>query len=162
MSEHINNNKSEKLMEAYYKYIGECHIENIVSELEDKRDEIGQIQISESLDKWFEKYSNERKKREKQLKRKKQVKIVLFRVAVIAVLLIASLSVVTFSIEAMRVRVLNFFMETHEKYTIVRVEEDYTLAIPWDDYYYPTYLPESFIFTILCEFNSFNFLIDFV
>ena len=52
LSEQVNNSK-EKLMESYFSYIGSSHIENVINELEEKKEEINKIQVSKKLDNWF-------------------------------------------------------------------------------------------------------------
>jgi hypothetical protein len=60
------------------------------------------------------------------------------------------MSVLVFSAEAVRVRVLNFFMERNDKYTEVRIKEEssdtLTPDFDWDNYYHPNYMPEGYFF----------------
>ena len=62
------NEKSEqidKMMESYYSYVGYCHIENIVKELDEKKDEINRIEIPSSMDEWFNKFSKKHRRKNK-------------------------------------------------------------------------------------------------
>jgi len=156
------NKREEKLMDAYFKYIGECHVENIVKELNSKKEEISKINTG-SLDTWFQDIQSKTKVLEKQNKRIKILKKLATVAALITVVLITSLSIVTLTVEAVRVRVLNFFMETNEKYTIFRIEEvneDTRVNIPWDSYYYPSYLPKGYLLENASSYGS-TLIIEF-
>lgn len=163
MSDQINKNqnKSEKVMEAYYSFIGECHINNIASELESKKEELNHIQVPDTLNKWFEDFNIQRIRKEKHIFRAKQLKRISSRVAMIFLILIASLSIITMSVETMRVKVLNFFIETTEKYTSIKVGEkdsEEEILITWDSYFYPAYLPEGFKLESADQFNETKFI----
>lgn len=54
-----DGNAREKMMTAYYEYIGEAHIDNLMKTLEEEKDQIAQESISENLDKWFHNYCQE-------------------------------------------------------------------------------------------------------
>lgn len=145
----MNSDKTEKIMESYYKYIGEAHVDNILKALEDKKEEIERVNVPTTLDQWFENFVNEGKRLQKKKKRARYIKKISSRAAIVILLLIASLSLVTFTVEAVRVRVFNFFMETNDKYTEVRVEEGADPIpndVDWDGYYYPSYLTEGYSF----------------
>lgn len=147
LSEQVNNSK-EKLMESYFSYIGSSHIENVINELEEKKEEINKIQVSKKLDNWFKDYIKKIKKKDKKIKAIKNIKNVSSRAAIFILILLMSLSVMTISVEAFRVRVFNFIVETNEKYTSMKVDEkvdyDENSILTWDGYYSLLYIPEGF------------------
>lgn len=153
-----NPSSSEQLMEAFYSYIGECHLENIANELNSKKEEIDQLQVPNTLNEWFKDYIEGNKKEEKKRKRRKQLRKISSRVALIFFALLVSLTILTVSVEAIRVKVLNFFTEKTEKYTSFKVDEEASksdsVAITWDNFYYPMYLPEGFRLESAEEFNT--------
>jgi len=138
------------MMESYYKLVGEAHIENIVGNLASEANEIDKVKIPKSLDIWFDSF---RKKREKELNRIKwirRMKKMSTRAAVFALLIVVSMTIATFSVDAFRVRFLNFFMDKNDTYTELGKVEDSGIQtdpnILAESYYYFTYLPESYTF----------------
>jgi hypothetical protein len=150
LSKQVNKNVKEidKLMESYYSYIGSSHIDNIINDHEEKKEEIGEVQIPKSLDNWFEEYIKKAKKKDKRIRIRKSMKNISSRAAIFVLILFTSLSILTVSVEAFRVRVFNFFMETNEKFTNVRIDEeledDENDIVLWDGYYLLSYVPEGF------------------
>lgn len=51
------NDQIDKIMGSYYGYVGYCHTENIIKELDDKKDEIKRIEPPSNMDVWFNKFS---------------------------------------------------------------------------------------------------------
>jgi hypothetical protein len=126
-------NKENEVIEAYYGYIGEIYVDSIVDELEEKNEEIKNTTFPKKLDTWVEEYI------------KKQSK----RAAIILLIIIAGISTLIFTVEAIRVRVFNFFIERNERYTEIRVEEETNIKTPeldWENYYQPTYMTEGYYF----------------
>lgn len=68
------------------------------------------------------------------------------RVACIILAVLIALTTVTFSVKALREAVIEFFVETFEKFSIVRFSEDDTSENSRiiEDYYVPTYIPEGY------------------
>mgnify|MGYP002350923992 CR=1 FL=1 len=71
------------------------------------------------------------------------------RVAVIILALGSVLAASLFSVDAFRVKVLNFFMETKPEYTEFRLEESKERrndekVVDWSNSYMPTYVPEGY------------------
>jgi hypothetical protein len=141
MSNEKNMHQFDELMTTYYKQIGQAHIENILAELDEKRDEINRIKIPQSLNVWVKKQGN--KKRRKDFYRR-----ITSRASLVVLFLIASLAIITFTVEAVRVQVYNLILETNERYTSISYEEapngDSGASMKREGYY-PTYVPEGFV-----------------
>ena len=58
------DNRAEKLLSAYYDYIGDLHLEGILAQVEEQKEEIDRVSVPESLDHWFKQYMLQFKKRE--------------------------------------------------------------------------------------------------
>ncbi|MBN2285978.1 MAG: DUF4367 domain-containing protein [Tissierellales bacterium] len=149
----MGNNRGDetsKAMEAYYACIGEAHINNLINDLDNRQDEIDKVEVPASLDKWFYNYVKKRRKDEKRKKMLTDFRRFSQKAAVIVLVILTAMSAVIFSVEAIRVRVLNFFMEKNEKYTEVRIDSNNGKLTPvqdWDSYYSPEYLPEGYFFS---------------
>lgn len=158
MDKQDNSTNTEQMMEAYYKYIGEAHIENIVSELDGQSANIDKVKIPKSLDDWFKGYVEKGKKEERQKKLMRRIKKVSSRVAIVLICLIISMIVITFTVEAVRVKVFNFWSITKEKYTEIRVDEassDHIVSNSgWENYYYPSYIPNGYSLESNEEFGT--------
>jgi hypothetical protein len=142
-------NKENKVIEAYYGYIGEIYVDAIVDELEDKKEEIKNTDFPKKLDTWVEEYIRKEEKKEKRIRLIKNIKKQSKRAAIILLIIIASISTLIFTVEAIRVRVFNFFIERNERYTEIRVEEETNIKTPeldWENYYQPTYMTEGYYF----------------
>lgn len=141
------NEQIENIMESYYRYIGYYHSENIIKELDAKSDEINQIEIPSGMEKRFEKFSKKQQRKNKLERLMKKSRNIVKYAAVFIVCILLIGTAVTCTVEAFRVKILNFFIETHEKYTTAEINEDAKNAIPssWRNYYYPRYLPENFV-----------------
>jgi hypothetical protein len=141
-------NKENKVIEAYYGYIGEIYVDSIVDELEEKNEEIKNRNFPKKLDTWVEEYIRKEEKKEKKTKLIKNIKKQSKRAAIILLIIIAGISTLIFTVEAIRVRVFNYFIERNERYTEIRVEENEieTPELDWENYYQPTYMTEGYYF----------------
>jgi len=142
-------NKENKIIEAYYGYIGEIYVDTIVDELEEKKEEIKNTSFPKKLDTWVEEYIKTEEKKEKRIRLIKNIKKQSKRAAIILLIIIAGISTLIFTVEAIRVRVFNFFIERNERYTEIRIEEENNIKTPeldWENYYQPTYMPEGYYF----------------
>jgi putative lipase involved disintegration of autophagic bodies len=141
-------NKENKIIEAYYGYIGEIYVDSIVDELEEKNEEIKNRNFPKKLDTWVEEYIKKEEKKEKKTKLIKNIKKQSKRAAIILLIIIAGISTLIFTVEAIRVRVFNYFIERNERYTEIRVEENEieTPELDWENYYQPTYMTEGYYF----------------
>ncbi len=145
-----NKSSEESMMDAYYKMIGEAHIDNIVEELEKDKNDIDKMTVPKSLDEWFGSFERGRKKisnRKKWLKRTRELSS---RAAIFLVILIACMTVVTMSVDAFRIRFFNFFIDDKENYTEIEKREDVSnQAIPdieAENFFYLSYLPTGYGF----------------
>jgi hypothetical protein len=149
----MGNNRGDetsKTMEAYYACIGEAHINNLINDLDNRQDEIDKVVVPESLDKWFYNYVKKRRKDEKRKNMLTSFRRFSKKAAIIVLVILTVMSTVIFTVEAVRVRVFNYFMEKNEKYTEVRIDEEKGVLTPvqdWESYYIPEYLPEGYFFS---------------
>ncbi len=149
MNEKMNREDmtAEKLMSAYYVYIGEHHLDNICRDIDCLKNEIDSIKVPASMETWFSRYAKNIRKKETGKIITRKLKSISKKAAIILLVLSASLFFITVSVEAIRIKVLNFFMEDHDKYTIIRIEENLIesgFSIGVEDYYFPSYLPDGF------------------
>jgi len=152
-----NDDKLQDIMETYYSYIGQSHIDVINKDLESKKEEINSVQIPDSLDSWFDDYIKGSKERDKRIKRKKRLKITASKVAMVLLVISVSLTILTFSVEAIRVKVLNLFIEINDKYSefkVGEIDEYDNDVVQRDDDYEPMYIPEGFVIDNTEEFNN--------
>ena len=77
--------------------------------------------------------------------------IVMNRMAVILIILIATLSLSVMSVKAVRTKVFNFILDMQEEYTQIGLEEngiefsnENNLIISWKDAFAPTLIPEGY------------------
>lgn len=140
------NDQIDKMMESYYGYVGYCHTENIIKELNDKKDKINQTEIPSSMDEWFNKFSKKNRRKNNLKKMIQYTRKIGQKIAIFIIILLTTGTILTCTVEAFRTKIFNFFMEKHEKYTNIQIDEVRENIIPsnWSNYYYPKYLPEGF------------------
>lgn len=138
------DDKAEKLMNAYYDYIGDQYLENICRDIEAREEEINGTKVPESLDNWFVQFITQYKKKQAAHLFFSRLKTVSTKVAAVLFVLIASMLIVTLSVDAIRMKVFNLLLESNDKYSSVRVDEAPAFAIEWEEYYFPAWLPEGF------------------
>jgi hypothetical protein len=149
----LSNEKKEqlkKLNDAFLFNVGYHHMNNICDETDRLLEEYKDLEVPDSLDQWFIHYTKELKRKERNRKiRSKAVKLSKRIATVLLVISIAG-SLVTLSVEALRVDFFNLVIETSQKFSLVFqeeiVEEQMAYEVPndWIDYYYPTYLPDGY------------------
>ncbi len=67
------------------------------------------------------------------------------RVACIVIAALITLTSITFGVKAIREAVIEFFVETFEKFSIVGFKEDVSESLEYiETYYIPTYIPEGY------------------
>ena len=84
-------NKENKVIEAYFGYIGEIYVDTIVDELEDKKEEIKNTSFPEKLDAWVKEYIKKEEKKEKRIRLIKNIKKQSKRAAIILLIIIAGI-----------------------------------------------------------------------
>lgn len=145
MDEH--NESLHNIMESYYKYIGQCHVENVLWEVEKVQKEIDLVQIPLSLDQWFESYSKNAKAEEERLQKRHNRKRMLSKAAMFIVVLFVSFSFLTFTVDAVRIKVFNLIVDMKDLYSGIKVEEGIGKANTEHvgNEYYPKYVPEGYV-----------------
>jgi len=142
-----NNEKLNKLMAAFYDYIGEYHIDNICAEIDSLTDEIERTEVPRTLDEMI--YKNigrlgEGKNRKKPVQKAKKA---YSRVAIAVLVLFISLITLSFSVDAFRYRIYSLFFKDYDEYSSVKIiekEVEGEVKIEWENYYFPKYLPDGF------------------
>jgi hypothetical protein len=140
-------NKAEMIMNVYYRYIGKSHVSNLIKEMDAKKEEIDKIKVPETLDIWFKDFLNSEKIKEQKKKRAARFRKICSRMAVAAMVILAPMTIITFSVESVRAKVYDFLVKTYEEFSEIVIDKSNTkpAAIEgWDTYYYPEYLPEGY------------------
>ena len=144
-----------KMLDILFDYAGECHVENtalFMAEADDEDEGEGEQispspQFEQRMKKIFRSY--ERTERLKRVGRK--IGKIMFRAAIILLILGGSLGIVTTVSEAAKVKIFNFFIDTKDKFTDIYFKEQEITPTEaekrlkkWHDAYIPTYIPEGF------------------
>lgn len=132
----------ERMLEAILEYAGACHAENTVKEIHQDKVKEEPIFPSE-LDEKVKSIINQYNKKENLKKFRRASWRLLQRAAVIFFIFFIGSSILLFSVEAFRVKTINFIMETTKEYTEIKTEssgEDAALK----GMYLPDYIPDGF------------------
>jgi hypothetical protein len=158
MTEKSSNETAKKIIEDYYKLIGEAHVNNLINELDEKKEEIANVKISDRMNDWFRDFAESERKKEKRNIRIRRFKRISGKTVIAASILFALTISLSFTVEAVRVKVLNFLINTYEKFTEIIVNDKTELPpkdIDWEDeYYYPSYLPDGYEYKSSVENGS--------
>jgi hypothetical protein len=141
-----------KIMESFYHYIGENHINHVAEEFDRISADASETSI---LDAWFDDYFHLLKSQEKRRKLRSRYQLLSKRVAIFIALALVGIFVTTMSVEAFRIKLFNIVTEGTDKYTkvsIVETENGIESQVDWDSYYAPEYIPEGYTYS-----NSENF-----
>ena len=144
-----------KIMESFYHYIGENHINHISDEFDLISAEASEIAYPSTLDTWFDDYNKQLKKLDQKRKFKSRYQMLSKRVAIFIAIAMVGIFVTSMSVEAFRIKLFNIVTEVTDKYTkvsIVETENGLESQIDWDTYYAPKYIPEGYTYS-----NSENF-----
>lgn len=143
----------EKMLEAMLEYAGACHVENISNELQADDELNDQIAFPPEFDTKIKKLITQYNRKE-YVKKAWRTTIKLFpKVAVGFCAVFICLIIAVASVQAFRVKVLNFIIETGKEYTSINLKEERpddslkdTLNIPseWKNVYIPAYVPEGY------------------
>lgn len=148
-----NKKETQKVEEAFYQYIGFHHAKNIAQDLDNMNSGMNEVMYPKELDDWFYDYLNQSKKEEARRNRFVKIKSISSKVAIFFLVITISFAALMFSVDAIRIKVLNFIVEVEEKYTSVQIDEknenlefapDTEIPAEWTDYYLPTYIPNLF------------------
>lgn len=141
-----------KIMESFYHYIGENHINHVAEEFDRISADASE---TSTLDAWFDDYFRLLKSQEKRRKLRSRYQLLSKRVAIFIALALVGIFVTTMSVEAFRIKLFNIVTEGTDKYTkvsIVETENGIESQVDWDSYYAPEYIPEGYTYS-----NSENF-----
>jgi hypothetical protein len=144
-----------KIMESFYHYIGENHINHVSDEFDLISAEASELAYPSTLDTWFDDYNKQRKKLVQKRKFRYRYQLLSKRVAIFIAITLVGMFVTTMSVEAFRIKLFNIVTEVTDKYTkvsIVETENGLESQIDWDTYYAPEYIPEGYTYS-----NSENF-----
>ncbi len=138
----------DEIFELYYKGVAKEHLINMAKEFDTFRMN-NDIEVETSrLDNWFRGFNRRIKKKNKG--KSKWVQIASrHKVAVVLSFIVLSIFL-SYSVEAIRIRVFNLVIDVQDKYTEFHLEENNTTVVEGTDYkadnmeYYPTYLPEGY------------------
>jgi len=136
-----------KIMESFYHYIGENHINHVAEEFD--RISADATETS-TLDAWFDDYNKQLKKLDQKRKFRSKVQLLSKRVAIFIAIALVGIFVTTMSVEAFRIKLFNIVTEVTDKYTkvsIVEIENGLDSQIDWDSYYAPEYIPEGYTYS---------------
>lgn len=136
-----------KVMESFYYYIGENHINHVAEEFDLVSKDASEIAYPSTIDEWFDDYNKQLKKQDKKRKLRSRVQLLSKRVAIFIVIAMVGIFVTTMSVEAFRIKLFNIVTEVTDKYTkvtIIEIENGLESQIDWDSYYAPEYIPEGY------------------
>ena len=141
---------NEKLNDALLYSVGGKHADHISEETDQLLDDYGDIQVPESLDEWFSRL-------EKQNEKKDRARKGMSKAGKMAAVIIAALSLCTaisaFSVDAVRVKLIDIFTEVRDSFGSVDfggeklVDFDSSELPPDWCGYYPTKLPRGYVLT---------------
>ncbi len=144
-----------KVMESFYHYIGENHINHVAEEFDRISADASETACPITLDAWFDDYNKQLKKQDQKRKFRSRVQLLSKRVAIFFAIALVGIFVTTMSVEAFRIKLFNIVTEVTDKYTkvsIVETENVLNTQMDWDSYYAPEYIPEGYTYS-----NSENF-----
>ena len=121
-----------KVMESFYHYIGENHINHVAEEFDRISADASEISCPSTLDAWFEDYNKQIKKIDQKRKFRAWYQLLSKRVAIFIAIALVGMFVTTMSVEAFRIRLFNIVTEVTDKYTKVSiVEKEGLLTLIW-------------------------------
>lgn len=136
-----------KVMESFYHYIGENHINHIAEEFDRISADASEVAYPSTLDTWFNDYNEQLKKQDQKRKFRSWVQLLSKRVAIFFAIAMVGIFVTTMSVEAFRIKLFNIVTEVTEKYTKVSIGDTETSIEPqieWELYFAPEYIPEGY------------------
>ena len=153
------NNEQEQMMDSFYRYVGYQHIENVAKEFDEISKLAKDIEYPKELDDWFYDYLEKSKKAEKRKKRAASMKRMSSRAAMVVIVLGIGLTVLSFSVEAFRIKFLNLVTDVTQRYTSFQIEEiknqeEDSIPTNWSNYYLPEYIVDGYSLNRVQEFGE--------
>ncbi len=105
------NDKHEGLLDEYLKIASDDYLKEVEAENDRLMDEYKDIDYPKSLDTWFEKVMDKKRKKYNRNKRLHTLYLVAKRSAAVFLALIIVGSIAVFSVDALRVEFMNLFIE---------------------------------------------------
>lgn len=139
----IDENSSESLYNASFGAIGQAHISNLIDELSSEADSIEKIELSQSMNVWSKSFFGSVKVKRKASSHNFK------KAAIYLIILFGVFTITTLSVEAFRIKFYHYFIEVKQEFARLYITRENTLKDPnlnIDHYYYPTLLPEGFLF----------------
>ena len=142
----LNRKQSEVFLYEY----GQEYTDKICEETDALHEKYKDLEIPNSLDKWFDGYKKEQLKVERKKRFQKNSRSVSKRVAIFIIIFITVTGSLIIGVEAFRLRIFNLFVQENEQYTDLSIIEDgdkemiITKPEGWTDYYYVSYLPNGY------------------
>ncbi len=132
---------NERVFDEILKYASADYVEEINSQLPSEGELISEHTFSADFNKKMELMFSEQKKRE----RIHRIKQSLLKVAVIVFLVLAASLFTVMSVDALRVRILNYFIERSEKSTTYFMDSKSSdVTIDSEGIFLPTYMPSGY------------------
>ena len=134
------------LEETLYSYIGYNNVEKINNEIEENNN-IKSTKVPKSLDNWFEDYNRKLEERKNRKKYKERFKSIFSKVAIVFLVLFISMSILTVTVDAFRVKLLNIIMNNTEKYLEIDVSDSNgveNIQRNLEGFYELEYIPSGF------------------
>ena len=145
-------------MESLYRYVGYQHCENVAREFDEISKLAKDMEYPKELDDWFAGYLEKVKKSEKKAKRMAAAKRIANKAAMVTIVFIIGLVLATFSVDAIKIGVLNFLIETTQRYTSIQVggvvDKEEKVTIPWSSYYLPEYIIDGYCISHVQELGE--------
>lgn len=145
--EEYQRNLIRKQNELNLYELGRHYSERLNAEADDITEKYSELPEPKALEEWFNKYTKELERGTRQRKLRSVGKKYVTRAAAIFLVLLLTSAVVTFSVEAFRIKFLNLFIESENDHnTVDFIESGENIQHPsdWKDYYYPTWLPDGY------------------
>lgn len=154
-----------KMNETALYDIGYEHINNVCEETDILLEEYKNFEVPESLDEWFKGYLNEYDKKIRLNKIKRMTKQIGKRVAMVLLTMTIITATLTVSVEAFRIKLFNMIIETTKEFSTATFDENYSvdylseLPDEWNDFYYPTFVPEDYQFANAFDANGTKYIV---
>ena len=154
-----------KLNETLLYDIGYEHVNNINDETDKLLEEYCDIEVPESLNVWFDEYQIIQNKKMKAANFRRRSLLFGKRAAILLIAMTILAATVTMSVDAYRIKFFNMIIDKTKEYSAVNLNEEMTIEylneLPenWSTFYYPTVLPEDYLFESALESNGTKYIV---